>query len=194
VRILLLSPYPERLAAIFAAAGDSVSVLTDPIDAAVLEREKPDFVVSYGYRHIIRRPVLEALPGRVINLHAAYLPFNRGADPNLWSWVDDTPKGVTIHLVDEGIDTGAVLAQRKTAFPPGQTLASSYARLQDDMVALFADSWPAIRAGRIEAVAQEGTGTIHRSRDKEGLFELLPAGWDTPVEEAARIIRAARRP
>lgn len=191
MHVLLLSPYPERLAPILAKAGDTASAWTDPVDIEVLARERPDFIVSYGFRHLIRKPVLDALPGKVINLHAALLPFNRGADPNLWSWVEDSPKGVTIHLVDEGLDTGAILAQRQTSFPPGATLASSYARLQDDMVALFAETWPALRAGGLTPRPQQGPGSSHRSRDKEPFFALLPAGWDTDAEEAARIIRSA---
>ena len=42
----------------------------------------------------------------------SYLPWNRGADPNFWSILEDTPKGVTIHIMDESIDTGDILYQK----------------------------------------------------------------------------------
>eukprot|EP00392_Amoebophrya_sp_AT5.2_P019205 g19951.t1 len=63
-----------------------------------------DYCVSYGYRHIIRTPVIEGMfdRKRIINLHISYLPYNRGADPNLWSILERTPPGVTIHHIDEG--------------------------------------------------------------------------------------------
>ncbi len=52
----------------------------------------------------------------IINLHISFLPWNRGAHPNFWSFYDDTPKGVTIHLIDEGIDTGAIIYQKEITF------------------------------------------------------------------------------
>ncbi len=83
---------------------------------------------------------------RVVNLHPGYLPWNRGSDPNLWSWIDNTPKGVTIHYVDEGVDTGDLIAQRLVEFEAHETLASSYQRLQVEMVKLFVEHWQSIRA------------------------------------------------
>ena len=56
-----------------------------------------DFVVSYGYRYIIDESVVEFFDNKIINLHISYLPWNKGASPNLWSVVDETKKGVSIH-------------------------------------------------------------------------------------------------
>ena len=46
-----------------------------------------DFIVSYGYRHILSKNILDLLPNKIINLHISYLPYNRGADPNFWSFM-----------------------------------------------------------------------------------------------------------
>lgn len=141
-----------------------------------------DWIVSYGYRHKIGRDALDAVQGRAVNLHISYLPWNRGADPNFWSWIDDTPKGVTIHYVDEGYDTGDIIVQRRMEFDEGETLASSYAKLQDDIQALFRATWPVIKTGTMLRTPQDrNSGTVHRSRDKEPLLPLLTQGWDTPV-------------
>src|SRR4029078_12187716 len=86
-----------------------------PLSAADVAGIGPDWVVSHGDRHIVRADAVEARPGRFVNLRIALLPYNRGADPNLWSWVDGTPKGVTIHLMEPGVDTGPVLAQSAVA-------------------------------------------------------------------------------
>src|SRR5688500_18057136 len=80
-----------------------------------LDEANPDLIISYSYRHIIKKDVLAKYPGKFINLHIAYLPFNRGADPNLWSVIEGTPSGVTIHVIDDGIDTGPIIAQRLVA-------------------------------------------------------------------------------
>ena len=72
-----------------------------------------DLIVSFGYRHILRSDFINKCGCPIANLHISYLPFNRGAHPNFWSFYDDTPSGVSIYLIDEGIDTGPILFQKK---------------------------------------------------------------------------------
>jgi methionyl-tRNA formyltransferase len=108
MRVLLLTPLPHYLADAITTAGDSYDVSMEPPERWVGD---VDFVVSFGYRHIISARYINALHGRLINIHISLLPWNRGADPNFWSWFDRTPKGVTIHAIDAGVDTGDVLAQ-----------------------------------------------------------------------------------
>ncbi|MFQ6007572.1 MAG: formyltransferase family protein, partial [Candidatus Zixiibacteriota bacterium] len=107
-----------------------------------------DWLISYGYRYILKEDVLEKFPRRVINLHISYLPWNRGADPNLWSFLENTPKGVSIHYINPGIDTGEILAQKKVAFGPDETLRTSYDKLSHTIVELFKEVWHEIRDGR----------------------------------------------
>lgn len=140
-----------------------------------------DFIVSYGYRHILKEPLISAFDGRAVNLHIAYLPWNRGADPNLWSWIDGTPKGVSIHYIDAGIDTGDLIAQREISMDGG-TLASTYAALQSAIVELFKDTWPAIRIGACGRQPHAG-GSFHRVVDRERVAHLLTAGWNTNVHD-----------
>lgn len=148
-----------------------------------LDRDWPDFIVCHGYRHIIGRDVLAQLPDRIVNLHISLLPWNRGADPNVWSFLEDTPKGVTIHYVDAGIDTGDIIAQKAVEFGPDETLHTSYAKLQDELAVLFAKHWPAIREGRCARRPQEPGGSAHRIRDLDGVQHLLVLGWDTPISQ-----------
>lgn len=192
MNILLLSPYPEALRDIIEAAGDGVSVSNDPIEQALAAAPAPQWIVSYGYRHIIRGAALERFAGRIINLHIAYLPWNRGADPNFWSWYDDTPKGVTIHLIDHGIDTGAILARESVTFPDGATLESSYLVLRTAMEDLFRNAWPRLRTGAHDSIRSDEAGSAHRAADRERVWPLLSAGWQTPVAEVAALGRRKR--
>jgi methionyl-tRNA formyltransferase len=124
------------------------------------------------------------MPGRFINLHVSLLPYNRGADPNAWSFLDDTPKGVTIHLIDAGIDTGPILLQQEVVFDEvHDTLAGSYATLHDRIRTLFCDNWAVIREGKIRAAAQTGAGTFHRTAELAALRERLlgAEGWDVAI-------------
>ena len=71
----------------------------------------PKLIVSYNYKHIIQPEIIVLMNGRLVNLHISYLPWNKGSDPNFWSFIDNTPKGVTIHKIDNHLDTGAILYQ-----------------------------------------------------------------------------------
>jgi len=147
-----------------------------------------DFVISYGYRHIIRNTAeLRRMDGRAINLHISYLPWNRGADPNFWSWIDDTPKGVTIHYLDAGIDTGDIIVQEKVVLNPSSTLRSSYNDLHKAMIVMFKDYWPLIRRGSLGRHRQNGKGTYHKTADKEAYWSRLQKGWDTPISDVLTI-------
>lgn len=180
--ILFLGPEDSPLLEWLRHTEVGVRSCQDRIDAAFIKSERIDLAVSYGYRHIIRQDVLDALPGRIFNLHISYLPWNRGADPNFWSFVEGTPKGVTIHIVDSGLDTGDIVAQREIHMDPSQeTLRSSYERLQAEIQELFKSYWPQIRIGTCAASRQTGAGTLHRLADKREIFDSLPLGWDTPL-------------
>jgi methionyl-tRNA formyltransferase len=182
VTVLFLGPSDSATFAYLREVGENVTQLADPLDAEMLHAATPDSLVSHGYRHILKREVFELVPV-AINLHISYLPWNRGADPNLWSWLEGTPKGVSVHHMDEGIDTGAVIAQRKVEFGPGETLASSYRRLQEEIVSLLKTNWLSIRAGTAEARPQQGRGSFHRVADRTAVAHLLTRGWDTPVAD-----------
>lgn len=182
MKVLVLSPYGQRISGAIAATGDTADFYEDRLQ----KPPEADFIVSYGYRHMVREPVLSAFKGRIINLHISMLPFNRGADPNFWSWINDTPKGVTIHEIDEGMDTGPVISQRSVIFSPSDTLATSYEKLRNSIEGLFADCWPQIRSG-YRASPQTGDGSHHFAKDKDFLFNALPLGWNTPVVEIEEI-------
>ena len=135
-----------------------------------LASDMPEWIISYNYRHIVKSDVLRMLPGRVINLHISLLPWNRGADPNLWSFLEDTPKGVSIHLIDTGLDTGPLIAQRKMNFDPlKETLATSYSKLHAEIQALFRESWDMLLAGKMPGQSQQSGGSFHTMKDSVGL-------------------------
>jgi methionyl-tRNA formyltransferase len=72
----------------------------------------PDFIISYNYSHILPKNIVNAFSERIFNLHISLLPWNRGYSPNFWSFMENTPKGVSIHQIDESLDTGEILVQQ----------------------------------------------------------------------------------
>jgi methionyl-tRNA formyltransferase len=164
MKVLFLGSSESPLVKWLQSVGEEVVATMEPIDVGFLDEQSPDFIVSYGYRHIIKKDVLIRYTGRAINLHIAYLPWNRGADPNFWSFVEDTPKGVTIHYLDEGVDTGDIIVQKQVVFSESDTLRTSYDKLQEEIQALFRDNWASIRTGECNRKRQEGKRTSHRLR------------------------------
>lgn len=141
------------------------------------------FAISYRYRKIIKKNIIEIFNGRLINLHISFLPWNKGADPNLWSWLENTPKGVTIHKIDEGLDTGDILLQQQIFFDEEkETLRTSYEKLSCAIENLFINHMQEILTSTIIGKQQQEKGTFHFSKEKEQYRELYnKLGWDTPV-------------
>jgi methionyl-tRNA formyltransferase len=177
-------------------AREELTVHEDKLTVSDIGRYAPELIVSYSYRHILKRAVLDTMPGRFINLHISLLPFNRGADPNAWSYLDGTPKGVTIHEIDEGVDTGPILVQRPVTIDESkETLASSYSLLHEAIQALFIAHWEDLRAGRVRGQAQSAAGTFHRSDDFARLKDKLLGveGWNVPIALLLERYRAIDR-
>jgi methionyl-tRNA formyltransferase len=183
MKVLFLGPGDSAVLDFLKSAESQVVQTADRLDEAFLDRNAADFLVSHGFRHILGPDVLNRFPRRAVNLHISYLPWNRGADPNLWSFLENTPKGVSIHYLDAGIDTGDVIAQKLVEFEASETLRSSYARLQAEIARLFAEHWSRIRTGSCGAAKQAGAGSFHRVADREKVVHLLTNGWDTPVAD-----------
>ena len=123
-------------------------------------------------------------PNRAINLHISYLPYNRGADPNFWSFIDGTPKGISIHYLDEGVDTGDIIVQKEISFDSldSETLTSSYQKLHVEIQNLFFQHWDLIKNQKCDRTPQVGTETTHKVKDKEYLFHLMEKdGWNTKI-------------
>lgn len=183
MKVLLLGPWRESMIDAIRATGDEVAQTEERLTPDHPLLDDAEFIVSYGYRFLLRPALLARFPKRVINLHISYLPYNRGADPNLWSILDRTPSGVTIHQVDAGLDTGPILEQRAVPYHDSDTLRTSYLRLSQSVEKLFAESWPLIRTGKCEALPQRGKGTSHKLADRAVAEHLLRLGWDTPILE-----------
>ena len=164
---------------------DTVWATSDRVTTADVVAWRPDFIISYGYKYILKAPLLEHYTNRVINLHISYLPWNRGYHPNFWSFLDNTPRGVSIHFIDEGIDTGDLLAQKEVDFGAEEdTFEKTYNRLRLEMENLFREKWSAIRSQAISPTPQdESGGSFHYKRDLEKYWPLLEKGWATPIHQ-----------
>jgi phosphoribosylglycinamide formyltransferase-1 len=106
----------------------------DEVQAATAARLKAagvELVCLAGFLRLVKRPLLDSFPQRILNIHPALLP----AFPGLEAWKQALDAGVaetgcTVHFVDEGMDTGPVILQEAVPVLPGDTPESLHARIQ----------------------------------------------------------------
>jgi phosphoribosylglycinamide formyltransferase 1 len=99
--------------------------------AARLQAAGVDLVCLAGFLRLVKRPLLDAFPDRILNIHPALLP----EFPGLEAWKQALDAGVaetgaSVHFVDEGMDTGPVILQQRVPILPGDTAESLHARIQ----------------------------------------------------------------
>ena len=146
------------------------------VQAEVLESIKsfqPDMAISALFDYILWPEFLELSPAGVVNLHPSYLPYNRGQYPNVWSIVERTPAGATLHYIDHGVDTGDIIAQERIPIEPIDTGETLYRKLERTCVTLFKENWPLIRSGKAKRTPQDkGKGTYHVTRDVDQIDSI----------------------
>lgn len=162
--------------------------LRDPDAVAELAAWQPDAIVVAAFGQILRRNVLELPPHGCVNVHASLLPRWRGAAPIHYAIrAGDAETGVTIMVMDEGLDTGPMLAQRATPIGPRDTAAVLHDRLAELGAELLPDTLAGFVAGEIAAIPQPEEGVTHApTLDKEaGRID-----WSAPAVDVDRQVRA----
>lgn len=192
-RLLFLGK-PSPIYSYLCSLGDRVDLWDAPLEQLDTATAY-DWIVSYNYRYRVPASVLEQYGKRAINCHVAFLPYNRGAHPNVWAWYDGTPHGVTIHQMEATFDTGPILGQRRVLMEEhAETLKSSYDRLHAEMFALFVEYWPFIKRGTFQSHPQPEGGSLHYSKDLAVLLPILHGrDWQVPVTEIVEAGQTARR-
>jgi methionyl-tRNA formyltransferase len=144
-----------------------------------------DLIISFGLREIISPRDIRECRTPILNIHISYLPHNRGAHPNFWSWYDETPVGVTIHRIDSGLDTGPIVFQRLVDIDDSEaTFRESHQTLIAEAESLFLDNLDSLMKGAWEEHPQTVGGTSHKKSELPTSF----LGWDQIIkEEIARL-------
>lgn len=128
---------------------------SEPLYIERLRAARVDWVVLAGFMRILKGEFLNAFPGRVINIHPSLLP----SFPGLEAWKQALDYGVkvtgcTVHLVDQGIDSGAILGQATVPVLDDDTSATLHARVQQAERRLYPEVLGAIAAGRVRVAGR----------------------------------------
>ena len=128
---------------------------------AALQQARVDLIVLAGFMRILKGDFLRAFPERVVNIHPALLP----SFPGLEAWKQALDYGVkvtgcTVHFVDQGIDTGPILAQQTVPVLDDDTPATLHERIQQAERVLYPTTIAALLRGEIQV---QGRRTLRRS-------------------------------
>lgn len=143
------------------------SMLHNPDFLEYLKREQPSLAISVHFSEILREEFTCIPKHGVVNLHSAYLPYNRGHWPEVWSIIRNTPAGITLHYIDQGIDTGDIIDQELTAVSFEDTCESLAAKAEIAGINLVLKNWQSIICGSAVAKeqAQKFPLNLHRHLD-----------------------------
>jgi methionyl-tRNA formyltransferase len=186
-RKLTASPVKERALALGLPVLQPPT-LRDPAAVQELADLKPDLIVVASFGQILKAPVLDLPPHGCLNLHASLLPRYRGATPIPAAILaGDEVTGITLMRMDEGLDTGPIIAQAQCLIDSRDTTASLTARLADLAADLLDETLPGWLAGTIPARPQDDSSATycHPLRKEDGRLD-----WHRPVGYLDRQVRA----
>jgi len=145
-------------------------------DETEIVSELPDFdyIVSVFWPYLLKKSFLDLAHKSTINFHPALLPLNRGWYPHVYNILDNSQPGVTLHTVDEGIDTGSIWAQCTVEQYQNDTSDKLYYRLQNAIVKLFKEVWMDIVNEKIQPIPQDHSrGSYHSVHDIDKYDQII---------------------
>ncbi|MFA6190597.1 MAG: formyltransferase family protein [Candidatus Staskawiczbacteria bacterium] len=135
-----------------------------------IKKIQPDIALSMWFGYILKSEFIKLFPSGCINLHNSFLPLNRGKYPHVWAVYNDSKYGVSIHYIDEKIDTGDILIRKEVKVKPTDIAGTLYSRSLEEIVKLFISFWPHFKKGGIKVIKQNNKiATSHFAKDIERL-------------------------
>ena len=161
--------------------------IRDPAFYQVLKELKPDAIVVAAYGKILPKEVLEIPRYGCLNVHASLLPKFRGAAPINWAIISgERESGVTIMLMDEGMDTGDILLQEAVPIGPEETAGELHDCLAELGARLIVEAIRGLKEGNLlpRKQPEEGVSYAPMLRKEDGLLD-----FSRPAKELANLIR-----
>lgn len=161
--------------------------MKDPAFLESLAQWKPDLIVVAAFGRILPKVILDLPPKGCINVHASLLPRYRGAGPIQWAIIrGEQETGITTMLMDEGMDTGAILLQEPVPIEPNDTAGSLSAKLAEVGGRLLIETLAQLGRGALKPKPQDHTRATMAPllKKEDGLLD-----WSLPAPELARRVR-----
>jgi len=161
--------------------------INDPKFSDQFQKLSADLAVVAAYGQIFPKKLLEIPPNGFINVHSSYLPFYRGAAPINQAIINgEKETGVTIMLLDEGMDTGDIIQQEKTVIDPEENASMLHDRLSVFGAELLGQAMDMLGSGGWNPVPQDNKKATYAQllKKEDGLIN-----WSLPAETIFNLIR-----
>jgi len=182
-----------------------------PATVDQLRAAAPETIVAAAYGQLLRPAVFDLPPLGTINIHASLLPAYRGAAPVNWAIIrGERTTGVTTFVIDEGMDTGALLLQRPLEIDPDETATELEARLAQLGARMILETLEGLQRGDLRTIPQPESGVsyaplleresgrIDWSRPSKEIHDLVrgtalwPGAWTMLSDERIKVLRTKR--
>jgi methionyl-tRNA formyltransferase len=157
-----------------------------------LQEKKPDLILVWSYPMILPKEVIDIPLRGCVNVHMGLLPQYRGVNGVRWALLNgEQETGVTMHYMDEGIDTGDMIS--RVSFPIAQEddILSLMKKSRIAGLHLLKNTWPQIEAGTVQRMPQDESQAGYYSAAMEPAAVI---DWSKPAVEIHNLIRASVRP
>lgn len=159
-----------------------------------LKKRPADMGISAYFGYILNEAHLALFPRGILNIHGGYLPWCRGKNPNAWAIFDQSPAGITLHLIDKEIDQGQLVSQYTVAVTPDMSAKDLYQRLERlALESVKADMPRLLRGELVPRPMPRDEGSFHAGKELGRLKEI---NLDEPTTARAflRQLQAAHFP
>jgi len=166
--------------------------INEPQWADAIRALHADFIFSFWYRHLVKRPILELARSGALNLHGSLLPKYRGRVPVNWVLVNGEQKtGITLHYMIERADAGDIVGQAVVPIDTQDTALSLYSKLADAGLEVLRAAWPLLRAGKAPRIPQDQSEATYfgRRTPEDGRLD-----WHWPALAIHNLVRAVTHP
>lgn len=165
--------------------------LKDPIFVQQISQLNPSLIVVVAFR-MLPKLIWDIPSYGTINLHASLLPQYRGAAPINWAIINgETVTGVTTFFIEEAIDTGKILLQKKIPVLPGDNAGSLHDKLMNEGSILLDETVDGILAGKLTSIEQSeliaGEGILHPA--PKITREMCRIDWNQSLENIHNLVR-----
>jgi methionyl-tRNA formyltransferase len=150
----------------------------------------PDVFLVAGWYHMIPKRWRELAPA--FGLHASLLPDYSGGAPLVWAMINgETRTGITLFQMDDGVDSGPIAGQREEPIYPDDTIATLYARIEQQGLILLREVLPQIASETLQLVQQDESKRrlVPQRSPSDGQID-----WTQDATKIVRFIRAQTRP
>jgi methionyl-tRNA formyltransferase len=169
--------------------------LTERVDAETIDlvkRAEPDVIVVNSWYYRMPAELFNLPPHGTLNFHDSLLPRFTGFSPVLWALISgESEFGLTVHRMDDGLDTGDILVQRSVSIGPTDTGTELVLRGMDLIPGVLAEALNALESGtavwRPQSKAERTY--FHKRSERDSLID-----WSWPAEDLARFVRALSDP